>query len=162
LDFIVDEMLKGLVRWLRILGFNTLKFENLSKGRFDLLSDYYYLTGSPIHYDLWTYSKKILLKENRVDSQLHILNSELNIFRQIKPFSRCSVCNNPLKKAVKENLLDRIPPAVAKNMDHFYECFQCSKIYWAGGHVLRILDKMQRMGIPIEDKFKGGTDDEDK
>ncbi len=65
MDFIVDEMLKGLIRWLRILGFNTLEIISLSKEEYYLFNNYYYLTGSPKHYDLWNNHKKILLKENK-------------------------------------------------------------------------------------------------
>jgi uncharacterized protein with PIN domain len=59
------------------------------------------------------------------------------------------LCNIKVLLLKKSEIVDDIPERVIKNFGAFYYCPNCNKIYWQGGHVQRMLDKLQRMGVPI-------------
>ncbi|MFQ5584946.1 MAG: Mut7-C RNAse domain-containing protein [Calditrichia bacterium] len=161
MQFIVDGMLRGLLRWLRILGFDTRELPHLNQSEkiAGELTEKYFLTGSPRHYEAWPHQRKLLIKLEPTGEQLNYLDIQLGIYTRMKLFSRCSLCNSELELTPKENVLERLPPGVAKHFNRFHLCPSCGKVYWEGGHVVRMIDKLRRMGIPINSNYKGEPND---
>jgi len=52
--------------------------------------------------------------------------------------SRCSMCNGTLKDRTPGQVKDSVPSKVAEFHREFYQCVECGKIYWEGGHLRRI------------------------
>ncbi len=64
--------------------------------------------------------------------------NEFSKYIDIKPFSRCSVCNEELLEIKKEKVKNLVPPYVYKNHKFFKICPRCKRIYWRGTHLKNI------------------------
>jgi uncharacterized protein with PIN domain len=150
-EFIADTMLKGLAKWLRFLGFSTAIAENFEAGQqlLKLNSSDIFITASPDHFRQMGEPAAILVKKNKISDQLLEIDAKLHIFTKIKLFSICSICNIPIQSISKEEVVARIPDMVKNNFNNFWICPGCQRIYWQGGHILRLIDKLVRMGIPL-------------
>jgi len=135
--FIVDAHLGKLARYLRMLGFDAAyerRFENAEIIERSLNEKRIILTHSPE-----------LLKHNRVthgywvrhegplDQLLEVLN-ELDLSRQLRPFTRCMDCNGVIAEVEKAAIADRIDPLILQRFNEFRQCQDCGKIYWKGSH----------------------------
>ena len=115
----------------------------------------YFLTASPKHFRKWKGDKKILIPFEKSPEQLNYVNEKLNIFAEIKFLSRCSLCNEKIVSVKREDVIDEISENVAKNINQFYQCPNCQRIYWQGGHAIRMINKLDRMGVSISFDNKG-------
>ncbi len=153
-NFILDEMLKGLVRWLRFLGFHACTLTDWEKmgSNPSPEANYIFVTGS--EKNLSKYKdlslQSVLLKSDNISDQLAELNERHNIFDQMEPLTICSECNVKIETVSKESVKSQIPDQIFKYHDHFWHCPNCKRIYWEGGHIKRLKDKLIRMGVPIE------------
>lgn len=145
--FLCDEMLKGLGRWLRVAGYDTLILEDgeedaallqraVEEGRLLLtrdrpLMDYREATGTVI-----------LLQCSGLSQCASELTRRLGIDWQHRPFSRCLVCNTPLLTATPAQRLQI--PEDAREDELVLYCPSCDKLYWEGSHVRRMRKKLQR------------------
>jgi uncharacterized protein with PIN domain len=160
MEFFVDEMVVGLTRWLRILGFDTIDMRSYKKeGMNNLLGSRYFITASKKHYEEWRGQKKVFIRFDSISERLNYLDSKLDIFNKIEFLSRCLLCNSKILSLKKSEIVDDVPKRVLKNFDNFYHCPKCNKIYWQGGHVKRIFDKLKRMGVPINLNKEGEKHD---
>ncbi len=50
--------------------------------------------------------------------------------------SRCAACNGLLEQRAPAQV--SVPEAVAGSKEEFYQCADCGKVYWDGGHVKRL------------------------
>ena len=49
-------------------------------------------------------------------------------------FSRCTVCNEPLRVIEKPAIKDKVPAYVFETQDRYFTCPKCNRIYWQGTH----------------------------
>jgi uncharacterized protein with PIN domain len=137
--FVTDVMLGSLSRWLRLFGFDTLysnKFKDselikisLQEGRILLTKDRG-LSKSKLLKDV------LFIKSENLEEQL------IEVFRYLKNKNydvstisrRCPVCNGEVRRVPREKVSDDIPEYIVMNMDEFYMCSFCKKIYWQGSH----------------------------
>ncbi len=153
IDFYVDEMLQGLIRWLRFLGYSALMTRNKSAfpenprtGNSAVL-----LTASQHNIEKYGFSHSYLVKSDHIADQLQELNEQFDIFGHINFLSRCSRCNAPMQKVQKEAVSGMVPKRIYEKTEDFRQCPVCGHIYWKGGHVIRLKDKLHRMGINLND-----------
>jgi len=151
--FLCDEMLKGLVKWLRAAGYDTIVGENG-------VNDHSLLNIAKIE-------SRVLLTRDRhfktfVDKADTVIlldcNSTLACARELtryieinwlnRPFSRCLICNYPLKLA-DESYHVRVPEKSLEFTHEIYRCSQCDKLYWEGTHVRRMKRVLTRLNIPL-------------
>lgn len=139
-------MLSRLGRWLRAAGYDThiaregetdrdLVRLAREEGRLLLTCDRKMLE----HRD--AEGCVLLLEGSRVHNWVTQLNIRLQIDWLYAPFSRCLLCNTPLKKG-GEHYLARVPPASRDTIDSVFYCPDCGKPYWRGGHVRRMYEKL--------------------
>ncbi|MEJ2636947.1 MAG: Mut7-C RNAse domain-containing protein [Calditrichia bacterium] len=150
-SFIVDNMLRGLARWLRFLGFPSeivMSVPEAEKIR-DLHPEAIFLTSSYNHLADFAGGKSHAVESGTIKEQLHELESAFGIFGRIDLLSICSVCNVPIEPATKSQVKDRVPEKVWRSFDKFWQCPHCHRIYWKGGHVERLIEKLKRMDIPL-------------
>jgi uncharacterized protein with PIN domain len=100
-------------------------------------------------------SRACYVRAVRPRQQLQEIVSRLDLYRAMKPFSRCLRCNRALEPVAKEALGERLPPASAAAHRSFWACGQCGRVYWQGSH-------WRRMGQAIGDLLRrsnaeGGT-----
>ena len=153
MKFICDDNLGKLAKWLRTLGYDTLFFDPIEDG--ELVARALKEDRVVLSRDTQLARFKFKLGQNLLriesDKPLEQLKQVLNQFK-LKPnkelvFSRCSVCNEPLKKVEKEKIKDRLYPFVYKTQDHFVHCPECDRIYWSATHVENMTKKLSQSGI---------------
>jgi uncharacterized protein with PIN domain len=135
--FVADAHLGGLARLLRLAGFDTLydncfhdaEVERLAveEGRIALSRDLDLLKRRGITHGCF-------VRALRPWDQLRELVERLDLARLARPFSRCLVCNAPLQVVDKSRVLDKLPPGVRANHEHFSTCGVCGRVYWQGSH----------------------------
>jgi len=63
----------------------------------------------------------------------------------LQPLSRCQHCNGVLVTVAKEEIVDRLEPLTRKYYDEFKLCPDCRRIYWAGSHQEKIMNKLEKL-----------------
>ncbi len=142
MKFIVDGMLGGLARWLRMLGHPVIyesnsRDENLlaraaATGMILLTRDeelHKRAVARNIH--------SLLVHGEREDQRLAQLAKVLGIPLTIDmDDTLCPECGNGLQEASKKDVSGMVPKASLELYDRFWRCDNpgCGKIYWAGSH----------------------------
>lgn len=135
--FIADSMLGSLARWLRILGFDTLYFRDITDG--DLIRIARQQQRIIITRDRALSRRKnvegILVSSNDLKGQLKEFLQWIK-GRGIKPcpFTLCPICNGDIHPVDKFNVKNDVPEYVFLNTLFFYQCSNCGKVYWEGSH----------------------------
>jgi len=152
MKFIVDSNVGRLARWLRIAGFDTIFINDLddnrlvrlalSEGRVLLTKDTQILkrrvatTGR---------LKVILIESEEVKAQLRQVVKTLNLGDQIKPFTLCLECNQPLVPKENEEIKELVPPYVFQTQTQYMQCPVCQRVYWRGTHWQRMSRELERI-----------------
>jgi len=152
--FFADVMLGTLARWLRILGFDT-SYENsidddelihrcVGEGRVALTRDRR-LAQRKLLVDC------LFIEGDRLNDQL----TEVLRFTQVsvRPgliLSRCLECNARIERVEKARIATEVAPYVFRTQSEFSRCMKCGRVYWAGTHRERILDRLQRLLVDFD------------
>lgn len=148
MKFIVDVMLGKLAKWLRILGYDTL-FDN------SFTDDDLFFTAHKEKRILLTRDKELaermnpeysfFISEFSVQDQIRqvVANFELNIRDFV--FTRCILCNSPVRKLPKEKASGNVPDYVFHTTEQFYYCPTCDKIYWPGTHIKNVRQALRSL-----------------
>lgn len=143
--FVSDTHLGKLARYLRLFGFDTLysniwKDDELAeiavrgKKRELLTRDHGLLKRSKVTHGYFIRSDKPAL-------QIREVLTKFDLYRSVKPFTRCIPCNGLIHAITKDQVIEELPDSVSKTFDKFSVCEDCKKIYWKGSHY----DHMQRI-----------------
>lgn len=151
--FVIDGHLGRLAAYLRMLGFDAL-YRN----------DYDDPTLADIsvqqHRILLTCDRKLLMRKQishgyfvrsrQPHEQLREVVARLDLYRLLRPFSRCMHCNGLIQPVAKALIQDQLPPHTRAHRNTFGQCGQCGKIYWKGTHCRQ----MQRLidGLTADDR----------
>jgi len=146
--FIADVMLGRLTRWLRLLGFDTSYYPDVSdtqlvriakeQGRFILTRDtnLVKIKGVKDH---------LLIKANDSFQQLLEVIHALDL-KDFHLLSRCVSCNGRLSRLLdKTEIKDAVPDFVFLNFHIFLLCTDCGKIYWEGTHPKLFREKLAQV-----------------
>jgi uncharacterized protein with PIN domain len=136
--FLLDNHLGRLARYLRLLGFDTLYFNNTyddaqlaqmaqNKGLILLSRDRGLLKRSQVVHGYCLRSKE---PQKQVRDVLH----RYQLHDQIQPWRRCLRCNGPLQPVAKEKIVDRLEHKTRLYYHDFQICEDCEQIYWKGSH----------------------------
>lgn len=141
IKFIADVHLGKLARYLRMLGFDTI-YKN------DFLKKEIIKIAKSEKRIILSRSRKLLkikdithgycIASTDTEKQLKLILNRFDLTKNIKPFSRCMICNSKLKSVPKEKIIDKIPPKVKELHSDFAQCPNCKKIYWKGTHYIRM------------------------
>jgi len=137
MKFLLTKELGRLAKWLRILGYDTLYFnqDNLSSLIIQALRDNRIILTRNHRLPQSRGVKIVVIQAERIKEQmseaLKTLKLELD---SDKMFSRCIICNEELVDIDKEKVKDRVPEYVFKTQEGFVTCPQCKRIYWQGTH----------------------------
>jgi len=139
-SFIADVHLGRLARLLRLLGFDTLYRNDLTKrelvaiaqsqNRF-LLSRDAALATNPVIRFLWVEKEDAYEQTKQVVRQLQLKD-------RLQPFSRCMACNGTLQAVPKEEILEQLEENTINYYNTFWQCAGCRRIYWKGSHYERM------------------------
>jgi hypothetical protein len=150
--FVVDIMLGRLARWLRAMGYDTL-YPGPAPGH----------AGDRRLLQIARSEARVLVTRDRMlarlaadrgcwiraespDEQIVEVVTGLQLApREGDRLSRCLDCNAPLEARDKAAVAGRVPDHVLATQSAFKACPACSKIYWAGTHVERMLARLDRL-----------------
>jgi uncharacterized protein with PIN domain len=146
--FIADAMLGRLARALRMLGLDTqyrpdiddneLKMTALREGRVILTRDREVAdTSLPV--------TVLLVESDHVEEQLLQTARAFRIAPGGRLFSRCLICNVEVEDVEKCEVRERVPEYVYETQERFSRCPSCGRIYWAGTHVERAREWLERV-----------------
>jgi uncharacterized protein with PIN domain len=139
--FIVDHNVGKLVKWLRMMGYDTLFFNGdndshmialaYNEGRVILTKDTQIMkrrliTNGQI--------KALLIRGDKPEMQMRQVIATLNLYSQFRSFSICLKCNQSLRERSKSQLQDLVPPYIFQTQSQYMECPTCHRIYWRGTH----------------------------
>ena len=147
-SFAADRTLGKLSKWLRILGFDTLFESDISnKGFYDnLAQERILLTRTAKIREQFAAQRLVFIKADHIAEQLRQVIDDLAITRRdIRLFSMCLQCNSPIVAVGKEAVTGRVPDYIWHTHDEFSKCSQCERIFWAGSHVQRSREMIERL-----------------
>ena len=144
-----DSMLGRLAKWLRIMGYDTHYQSFYAMGDFGplvrderrLLSRHAKTTDQ--------YPGSLMLRSDHVKRQLH----EIRTWFQLEPdrlrwFTRCLICNVPLKKTQVEDIRLNVPDYVLyEKPTQIRFCPSCGRHFWPGSHRERMIRQLENWGF---------------
>ena len=142
--YVVDSMFGSLARKLRILGFDSYYASNLRDD--DAIQIGLDQNRTIITADRELFSRTVNKKVRAVllssSDDLHNAATILKYHHKEIKFdpssARCSKCNGILINVSKVMIRNRVIEGVYNNYEVFFECKDCSKVYWMGTHITEI------------------------
>ena len=156
--FVVDGMLGGLARWLRMLGYETQYEANVDDDALLQLSQVSETVLLTRDEELYKRAKKrsitsVLVIGDAENVRLAQLAKNLGISLEVNMTStRCPECGSTLSEISKDEAAKSVPATSLKLYDRFWRCTNesCAKTYWVGSHWKRIhetLEEARRISV---------------
>lgn len=139
--FIADAHLGGLARLLRMAGFDTLYRNHLDDSEIEAIAAREQRIVLSRDLELLKRRSVALgcyVRSLKPELQLREIFNRFDLSRSARPFTRCLVCNVPLRAIDKEFVFQRIPPSIRANFEHFTTCDACQRVFWKGSHWQRM------------------------
>ena len=139
--FLADAMLGGLVRWLRALGFDTAYDPAIHDPELVALADAQarMLLTRDRHLLIHLHpARGLLITDDAPLGQLREVITACNLARPAELFTRCLVCNAPLRPATASEIVNLVPDGAQSLPGPVRRCSGCERVYWPGSHVRRM------------------------
>ncbi|MFO7892070.1 MAG: Mut7-C RNAse domain-containing protein [bacterium] len=143
--FILDVQLGKLAKNLRILGFDTLYKNNYKNKQIIKISRQEHriiLTRNKALLKNKTVTHGYWIRNTYPELQLREIIKRFDLKTQIKPFTRCLMCNGKIVTVKKNEIDEYLLPKTKKNFNEFFQCSKCKKIYWKGSHFKKMKNKI--------------------
>ena len=153
--FLVDENAARIVRWLRLMGYDTSYLPGVADGT---------LVARARHEQrvLLTRDRGIMARREIASGQAcalllasdHTWQQLEQVVRTFKldparaPFSRCAACNGVLERVPPAEAAAYVPPFVAATQTQYTRCPGCGRFYWRGTHWHRVSARLASLGRP--------------
>ena len=157
--FITDVNVGKLGKWLRLMGYDTLFFDEqddglmvkaaIAQGRIILTKDSEFMKRRAISTGR---VKAVLVSSDRPDQQLSTVINTLQLTKQYRPFTRCLECNSALVSRDKSEVKGSVPERVYEKHDQYMQCPSCGRIYWKGTHWQAMSGKLRRLASLQQEK----------
>lgn len=147
-SFLADRTLGKLVKWLRLMGFDTIIETDRNRTRFqrEIQLNRLILTRTE---DVWKRvpgQNGIWIEADDPKLQIRQVISQLDLkYEALEPFTRCIGCNESLKPVPRHEVLGLVPDYVYETQSQFNRCPDCRRIYWSGSHIRRIRERMDAL-----------------
>lgn len=143
ITFLCDQNLGRLARWLRIMGFDAEYMRGWDRKRIEQARS----SGRILLTRRRSFVSQegcIVIESDHLAEQIAQLDQALNLEEKVQPFSRCSICNLPLKYVKADEVKNQVPEYVFATHGKFARCPRCSRIYWKGTHPARFMESLQK------------------
>lgn len=150
--FIADSNVGKLARWLRMMGYDTLFFNNidddklidiaLEEGRLVLTRDTQ-ITKRRVATN--GQLKIVLTKDDDPKKQLRQVVTALKLDCCLRQFTRCLECNQSLIPRSIEEVKELVPPYVFRTQTQYTQCPSCLRVYWRGTHWQRMKKELGKI-----------------
>jgi uncharacterized protein len=140
--FAAERTLGRLGKWLRMLGFDTILETEWARGRFfEHGGGRILLTRTRRVMTTQAARKPVLIRSNDPLAQLgEVLRAAALTPEDLRPFTRCLRCNEPIVPAPKAEVQRSVPDYVWQRYSDFSTCPRCGRVYWPGTHTTRSLE----------------------
>jgi uncharacterized protein with PIN domain len=139
--FLADAMFDRLARWLRAVGFDTAGDAGRTDAelvRLAAAERRILLTRDrPLIADLRPESALLVTADDPL-AQLHQVAEAFSLRPPGELFTRCLVCNAPLRPAASEEAVELVPPRARDLPGPVRRCPACDRMYWQGSHARRM------------------------
>jgi len=139
--FIVDANAGKLARWLRMMGYDALFFDEpddgimvkiaLAQGRTVITRDTGFMKRRAVTSGR---VQALLVSGDDPERQMRDVIGILHLDNKYKPFTRCLECNTELNSREKTDIAQMVPPRVYEKQEQYMACPLCGRIYWRGTH----------------------------
>ncbi|HEY0826428.1 MAG TPA: Mut7-C RNAse domain-containing protein [Ramlibacter sp.] len=146
--FAADAMLGRLARWLRVLGYDTSYDVELPDPVLVRLADAEDRIVLTRDRHLLRELRPARAHEVRQDDpllQLRDVVTALDLPRPPELFTRCMLCNAPLRVLPAADALPLLPEGVRELPGPVRRCPACGRLYWDGSHVRRMRAALERV-----------------
>ena len=147
LRFLVDDTMRGLLKKLRMVGYDSVARGNMSwwtafahaKQGGRIIVTLLKTLRDPPDVTIW------VLKSEDPNLQVQeVLKKIPTSAPKPEPFSRCLVCNTAITEISAEDARRQVPPLVVLQHSTFHQCACCQRIYWLGSHYHKMVAWMTR------------------
>ena len=149
MKFLVDGMLGGLARWLRILGQDVVYESSIQDSELLKMAEKENMILLTKDAELFQRAES-----KKVSSLLVVGDTEKERLAQIsRTFgvsldvtmmtTRCPECGSSLSEVSKADLADKVPETSLTLYDRFWKCTGCGKMYWLGSHWKQIRETLE-------------------
>lgn len=138
--FILDTNLGRLARYLRLLGLDCLyrnDYDDETVATLASEQQRIVLTRDRALLQRKIITHGYFVRAVHPRQQVKEVLSRLDLYRLVKPFTRCTRCNGKLQPVDKQSIEHRLEPKTRKYFDTFLMCDTCKQIYWQGSHHTR-------------------------
>jgi len=149
--FIVDRNVGKLVKWLRLMGYDSRFFDGnedselvaiaQAEGRVILSRDTQIMKRRVITSGQL---KAVLIHSDQPELQIRQVIDALALDYRFRPFTLCLECNQVLVERGKGEVEELIPPYVFKTQSQFMQCPTCKRIYWRGTHWQAMTQRLEK------------------
>lgn len=151
-NFLCDEGLGGLARWLRAAGYRADWRPGLDDAA--IIRAAQQTQAILVTSDTLMMERGILRDGNvpavwvpsplHTEQQLTLVMLELNLkLRE----ARCMNCGGELIQGDKQLLQHRIPPKTFRWVNEYYVCAHCDHLFWKGTHWQKISAQLEKAGV---------------
>lgn len=147
MKFAADVHLGKLARLLRMMGFDTAYDPSFTPPRLRNIcreEDRVLLSRSSALAQK-DHTASLLINDEDPYVQLRQVLTRFDLKNEVRPFSRCLICNGLLEKTEKENLLAALQENTARFFNDFWQCRECKRIYWKGSHYEKMRRTIERI-----------------
>jgi uncharacterized protein with PIN domain len=130
-------MLGKLAKWLLILGFDTVYFNRIEDDDLQRLAreqGRVLLTRDGALRNRMRGHPALLVASEDWRHQLRQVLEAYDLRSRCCPWSRCLICNRPLRRLESGRALNLVPPHVLKTASGFALCPGCGRVFWKGTH----------------------------
>jgi hypothetical protein len=145
--FAVERTLGRLGTWLRLMGFDTLFERDLPAGRFvPRREGRILLTRTRARFErLGAVGALFISADDPAAQRAEVVRACGLRLEELRPFTRCLRCNEPIVPAAKAEVERLVPEYVLENRENFSRCPRCGRVYWRGTHTERALDTIRKL-----------------
>ncbi|GAA3533286.1 Mut7-C RNAse domain-containing protein [Zobellella aerophila] len=145
--FLADAMLGRLARWLRVLGYDTFYDPAGDDKELVALSDAEHrvlLTRDRHLVHFLRPRHPLLITAEKPLVQLREVIGACRLSPPAELFTRCLLCNQPLRAATAEEAATLVPETARGLPGQVRRCPHCRHIYWYGSHTRRMRETLLR------------------
>jgi uncharacterized protein len=155
--FVLDQHLGRLAAYLRMLGFDVLHTVPAPDKELAAISsreDRVLLTRDVGLLKRREVRRGYFVRATSPRAQLSEVVKRFCLVDAIAPFTRCFLCNTPLKHVDKAAIALDLPERTADLHNDFKRCSTCGRVYWKGSHYDRmraLIEHVRKAASEVEE-----------
>lgn len=143
--FVADRMLGRLARMLRLLGYDTKYFPNITSAELQALArgeERVLLTRGQAEKRFPGLAEVFRVRSENAAGQLREMVEHFRLDTRSGLWTRCTLCNATIEAVEKAAAASLVEPKIFELYQEFFRCSGCGHVYWKGSHVERILKNL--------------------